>query len=87
MTLTQAISLAYGTAQTASLSKTMILRRQDDREVAIEVQLHEIEQGKQSEIVLKDHDIVFVQTSKLKFTFTNSQGILAAATSASVYRF
>jgi polysaccharide export outer membrane protein len=87
MTLTQAISLAYGTSQVASLSKTMILRRQGDREVVIEVPLHKIEQGKQGEIVLEDHDIVFVQTSKLKFTFTTSTSVLAAAASASIYKF
>lgn len=87
MTLTQAISLAYGTSPIASLSKTMILRMQGDKQVVIEVPLHKVEQGQQTEIVLQDHDIVFVQTSKLKFAFTNSQGLLAAATSASIYRF
>ena len=87
MTLTQAISLAYGTSPIASLSKTVILRKQGDQEVVIDISLHKMEQGKNSEIVLQDHDIVFVQTSKLKFAFTSSVGLLAAATSASIYRF
>ncbi|MGB6687385.1 MAG: polysaccharide biosynthesis/export family protein [Terracidiphilus sp.] len=86
LTLLEAISLADGTTLSASVGTIFLLRREPDGSaVRIELPLNQMQRGKRSDIQLHATDVVYVPNSKLKSAFINTQGILAAATSASIY--
>jgi polysaccharide export outer membrane protein len=86
LTLLQAISLAAGTAQTASVKSIYIMRRNEANTIALlELPYKKMTEGKVADLQLHTNDVVYVPTSRLKSTLINAQGILAAATSASIY--
>ena len=82
----EAISLASGTSVSASTGKIYLLRRNPDgTEVDIPIPYKKMTHGKQDDMELRAKDVLYVPTSAMKSLFTNSQGILAAAASASIY--
>ena len=82
----QAISLANGTAMTASTGKIYLLHRNDDGSVVdIALEYNKISRGKSNDVQLHAADVLFVPTSKIKAALTNSQAVMSAAASASVY--
>ncbi len=86
LTVLQAVSLANGTTLSASVGTIDLLRRDaDGTSVRIELPLGKMQRGKAADIQLHATDIVYVPNSKFKSTLTSTQGILAAATSASIY--
>jgi polysaccharide export outer membrane protein len=86
LSVLQAISLANGTLPTASTKKIYLLHRNlDGTGVIMEVPYRGMTKGKRSDIKLHPTDVVFVPTSTLKSIFINSQNILSAAASASIY--
>jgi polysaccharide export outer membrane protein len=82
----QAVSLANGTTIAASIGTIHLLRRNaDGSEVDIALPLRKMQQGQSADVQLHATDVLFVPTSKVKSTLTYSEGILTAATSASIY--
>jgi polysaccharide export outer membrane protein len=86
LSILQAISLANGTTIAASLGTIHLLRRNaDGTEVDITLKFKKMQHGQSSDTQLRATDIVYVPTSKVKSIMTYSEGILTAATSASIY--
>jgi len=86
LTVLQAISLANGTAITASTRTIYLLRRNaDGTEVKITLPYKKIAHGEHADMNLQATDLLYVPPSAIKEAFTDSQGILASATSASIY--
>ena len=87
LTMLQAVSLAMGTANTASTRNVYLLRRNDDGTVVhIALPYKKIVQGKSTDVALRPSDVLFIPTSIWKLTLNGSQAILSAAASATVYR-
>lgn len=86
LSLLQAISLANGTTLPASVKTVYVLRQNADGTTAdIALAYREITRGKGPDFPLHAKDVVYVPTNKIKSIFSYSQGILTAATSASIY--
>jgi polysaccharide export outer membrane protein len=86
LTALEAISIANGTTLSASVGTIYLLRRNaDGTAVRIALPLTKMQLGKNSDVQLRATDVLYVPTSKVKATLLNTQGILAAATSASIY--
>jgi polysaccharide export outer membrane protein len=82
----QAISLAYGTAATASTKTIYLMRRNaDGTEVDIALPFNKMLHGQRTDVQLQPTDVLYVPTSKIKAILTNSQTILSSAASASIY--
>jgi polysaccharide export outer membrane protein len=82
----QAMSLANGTSITASTKTIHLLRRNPDgTEVDIALLFKKITQGKRADVQLHATDVLFIPTSTMKAILTNSQSVLTAAASASIY--
>lgn len=86
MSILQAISEADGTIPSASVGKIYLLRQEPaGSAIRIELPLSKMQRGKFADMQLHPADIVYVPNSKVKSVFTSSQGILTAATSATIY--
>jgi len=86
LTVLEAISIANGTTLPASVGTIYLLRRNSDgTAVRIELPLNKMQRGKDADMQLHATDVLYVPMSKIKSALVNSQGILAAATSASIY--
>ena len=86
LTVLQAISLANGTLVTASTGTIYLLRHNDDgTEVDIALPYRKMTKGKRGDVRLQATDVLYVPTSVTKAVLTDSQGILSAAASATVY--
>lgn len=86
LTVLQAVSLANGTALPASVHKIYLLRRNTDgREVSFEIPLDKMSHGEHGDMPLCATDVLYVPMSKFKAVLLNSQGILAATSSAAIY--
>jgi polysaccharide export outer membrane protein len=86
LNLLQAISLANGTTLTASTGAIYLLRRNvDGTEVDIALPFNKIQHGQSADVQLRATDVLYVPTSKIKSILTFSQGILAAAATATIY--
>lgn len=86
LTVLEAISIANGTILLASVGTIYLLHRNaDGTAIKIELPLSKMQRGKSSDMQLHATDILYVPNSKIKSAFTSTQGILAAATSASIY--
>jgi len=86
LTVMQAIALAGGTAPSAVPSHARLIRKAPEggyREIA--VNFSAIQKGKQSDIVLEPDDVLYMPFSYLRNIASTSSGIVASATSASVY--
>jgi hypothetical protein len=51
----------------------------------MELPLSKMQRGKYADMALHATDVLYVPVSKIKAALINSQGILAAATSAGIY--
>jgi polysaccharide biosynthesis/export protein len=83
----QAISMAMGTTLIASTKHILVIRRKPDGTyVQFEISYNDIVHGKATPPQLQPQDIVYVPNSKIKTAFSDTQGILTAATTATIYR-
>jgi polysaccharide export outer membrane protein len=85
--LAQAVSMAGGTTLLASTGHVLVLRRHSDGTfVRFEISYKQMTAGKVAPPALQQQDIIYVPNSKIKTAFSDTQGILSAAATASVYR-
>jgi polysaccharide export outer membrane protein len=83
----QAISMAWGTTLLASTKHVLIIRpKPDGTFVRFELNYRDMVKGKVAPPQLKAQDIIYVPNSKLKTAFTDMQSVLAAASTAAIYR-
>lgn len=83
----QAISMAMGTTLLASTKHIVIIRRKPDGTfVRFEVSYKDMVRGKITPPQLQPQDIVYVPNSQLKTAFTDVQGVITAASTATIYR-
>jgi polysaccharide biosynthesis/export protein len=83
----QAISMAMGTTLIASTKHVLIIRRKPDGTfVQFEFAYNDMVRGKITPPQLQPQDVIYVPNSRIKTTFADVQGILAAATTATIYR-
>ena len=86
LSVLQAIAVAGGTGVTASIKSVYIMHRNQDNTTAwFEVPYKKMTEGKVADVQVHTNDVVFVPTSRLKNTLVNTQSILAATASASIY--
>jgi polysaccharide export outer membrane protein len=86
LNILQAISLANGTSQLASIKNVYLIRKNaDGSEVDMAIGYKKIVQGKAGDIQLHATDILFVPTNNTKAFFSSTQGVLSSAASASIY--
>jgi polysaccharide biosynthesis/export protein len=82
----QAISLANGTAISASTGTIHVLRKNEEGSVVdIPLQYQKVVRGRSADMELHATDVVYVPISRVKAALTNSSSILSAAASASIY--
>jgi len=80
--------LAGGTPPSAVPSHTRLVRKQRDGSyVEIDVQLSAMQKGKSADIQLQADDILYVPFSYLRNMAMGVDTLVAAAASASIYRF
>jgi polysaccharide export outer membrane protein len=82
--LPQAIGLALGVSPVASSKSVIVVRKQDGQIVEHRLRLDEMQVGKAETFSLKDGDMVYVPTSKVKSALINSSAVLSAAASAAI---
>ncbi len=83
----QAIAMAMGTTLLASTKHIVIIRRKPDGTyIKFEVSYKDMVKGKITPPPLQPQDIVYVPNSAIKTTLTDVQGVLTAATTATIYR-
>lgn len=82
--LPQAIGLALGVSPVASSKSVIVVRKQDGQIVEHRLRLDEMQVGKAETFALKDGDMVYVPTSKVKSALINSSSVLSAAASAAI---
>lgn len=86
LSVLQAISIAEGTAQTASVKSIYIMHRNEDNTNAwLELPYRKMTQGKVADVQLHTNDVLFVPTNHFKVTFLSASGVMAAVGSASIY--
>ena len=90
ISLLQAIALAEGTTHTAAGGRTRIIRTDSatGERTELAVNLKKVLAGRSPDPVLRPRDIVFVPNSSSKAAlFRSTQGIMATATAAAIYRW
>jgi polysaccharide export outer membrane protein len=86
LTVLQVIAIAGGTNHSAVPSHARLIRRDGSTSYSDKpLQLSAMQKGKQSDILLQAGDIVYVPFSYLRNLAVESSGVVAAATSASIY--
>jgi polysaccharide export outer membrane protein len=86
LTALEAISLSNGTTIPASIRTIYLIRRSaDGTGVTVSLPFDKMQHGKSADVELHATDIIYVPTSKFKSTLNFSQGILTAATTATIY--
>ncbi len=88
LSVLQALSLANGANINFAGGTVHIVRSNSDGStVDIPVSMKHLYGGETGPVLLQAKDIVYVPTNRAKMMFTNVQGLLAAAASASIYAF
>jgi polysaccharide export outer membrane protein len=85
ITLLQALAQAGGTSKSASLSKAVLMRRNQDGYETTKLHVGKIEKGEEPDPQLQANDILFVPNNRLKNTLTGAQAMISAIGSASIY--
>ncbi len=88
LSLLQAVAMAGSTQTSAVPNATRLIRKQSDGTfVEMKVALSRMAKGKQADIALRPDDIVYVPFSYLRNMATNLTGLVAAASTAVIYRY
>lgn len=86
LSILQAIALAQGTNATAARGSAMLIRTTPRGRQEIPVNLKKILKSENTDLALRDNDILFVPSSAAKSAWKNFEAALPAAAGASVYR-
>jgi len=84
LNLPQAVALAMGVSPVASSKSVVVVRKQEGQVGEYHLRLDEMQSGKAETFALKDGDMVYVPSSKVKSALINSSSVLSAAASAAI---
>ena len=86
LNVTQALTLAYGTAMNASIGSIRVIRKDPEGKLTeIPVPYGDITKGKATPLTLQAEDMVYVPVSKIKTALTSGMGIMSSTASALIY--
>jgi polysaccharide biosynthesis/export protein len=85
LTVLQVVAAAGGTNHSAVPSHARLIRREGDSYTEKPLQLSAMQKGKQPDMLLQTGDIIYIPFSYLRNIAAESSGVVAAATSASIY--
>lgn len=86
LSILQAIALAQGTNSTAAKSSAKLIRTTAQGRQEIPVNLKKVLSSKETDLAMRDNDILFVPSSAAKNALKDFEAALPAAAGASVYR-
>lgn len=87
LNVVQALALAYGTTEQASIPRVRILRKDPNGQyTVIPVHLDKIQKGKADPTPLQSEDIVYVPPSTMKEVGITARSMLSGVAGAAVYR-
>jgi polysaccharide export outer membrane protein len=87
LTVLQALSLAQGANQTASLSKSELFRKAESGRLIYDLDLKRILKGEASDPLLADGDIVYVPVSYKKvYTLRAIEAMIGLGTQTAIYK-
>lgn len=87
VTVLQAIAMAQGTNPTASLDRSMIIRKTSDGQQEIPIPLKKILSAQAPDVKLQAEDIIFVPTSTAKTAGRRTlEAVIQTATGLAIYR-
>jgi polysaccharide biosynthesis/export protein len=85
ITLLQALAQAGGASKTASLSNSLLMRRNEQGYVTTKLHVGRIQKGEAPDLELHANDVLFVPNNRLKTVISGTQGVASAIGSASIY--
>lgn len=85
ITILQALAQAGGASRTASLNNSVLLRKNERGYLSNKLPLDKIARGQGEDLELHANDIIFVPNNKLRSIMHDTQGVVAAIGSASIY--
>ena len=86
LSVLQALALAQGTNQTASLGATRLMRKASDGRVEIELDLKKILKGEGSDLLMADGDILYVPVSNKKvYSLRALEAMIGIGTGVAIY--
>jgi polysaccharide export outer membrane protein len=85
ITLLQALAQAGGASKTASLSKAVLMRKNDQGYETTQLHVGRIEHGQDPDMELHANDILFVPNNRLKNILNGTQNVATSIGSASIY--
>jgi polysaccharide export outer membrane protein len=86
LTILQAVALAQGTNPTAAKGSARLIRTTPQGRQEVPVNLKKILSSKETDLAMRDNDILFVPSSAAKSALKDFEAALPAAAGASVYR-
>jgi polysaccharide biosynthesis/export protein len=86
LTILQAVALAQGTNPTAAKGSLRLIRTTTQGRQEIPVNLKKILSSKDTDLAMQDNDILFVPSSTAKTALKDMEGVVPAATAATIYR-
>jgi polysaccharide biosynthesis/export protein len=85
ITLLQALAQAGGAIKSASLSKTVLMRKNAQGYETTKLHVGKIQKGEAPDLDLHSNDILFVPNNRLKNALSGTQSVLSSIGSASIY--
>jgi polysaccharide biosynthesis/export protein len=85
ITLLQALAQAGGASKSASLSKTVLMRKNAQGYETTKLHVGKIQKGEAPDLDLHSNDILFVPNNRLKNALSGTQSVLSSIGSASIY--
>ena len=86
LNVTQALSLAMGTAMNAQVDSIRVVRKDANGKLTeIPISYSKISKGKVQPLTLQAQDLVYVPVSKIKTVFSQGLGIMSSTASALIY--
>lgn len=86
LTVVQALTLAWGPAQNASLGKAILIREQKGGRTLTTLNLKRLLRGQDPDLPIQDHDILFVPDSTAKNLWNRTmESVIQSAAGVSIY--
>jgi len=86
LTILQAVALAQGTNSTAARGSAKLIRTTAQGRQELPMNLKKILAAKATDLPMQDNDILFVPSSGAKNALKDIEGMLPAASAATIYR-
>jgi polysaccharide export outer membrane protein len=85
ITLLQALAQAGGASKSASLSKSVLMRKNAEGYATTKLHVGKIEKGEDPDLELHANDILFIPNNRLKNAISGTQSVITSIGSASIY--